>query len=163
MKTMTKLNIVILLIGILFILSACQRIWYFKISDVTDPRYPQFKVSRSKIFTNLGVGFSIFDIDEVNERNDTIKHMWAIQPVENYDINDVVYGIVPKGFRELSPAVPLELGKLYRVHGSYFFRLIEKNGKVYPEVYSHSKFYEKFEHSTFTEDRGKPEKAKNQE
>jgi hypothetical protein len=114
------------------------------VTDVTNPSYPSFRISRSRIFTGQGVGFSIFDIDEVNERNDTLKEMWVLLPAENAVINHVVYGAAPTGYKELSPAVPLELGKLYRVHGEFFLRLIEIDGSITSEVYSHSEFYEKF-------------------
>ena len=125
----------------LLILSGCPRTWYFTITDVTDPKYPHFCVSRSKIFKNLGLGFSVFDIYEVNEKGERIRDVWEIRPKEDVTLNMLIYGTPPKGFKQVMKPIPLEIGKFYAVHGTYFFRLNQIGNDVEPEIYDHKQLF----------------------
>ena len=106
----------------------------------------------SKVFSLKGVGFAILDFSEVNTNNEIIKRMWDIEAVENTDIKTLVYGQSPNGYRELYPAKPLEIGKIYSVHGKYFFRIVEKQSIYIAEVYNFEEFYDKIKSATKASD-----------
>jgi hypothetical protein len=125
-------------------LTACPRVWHFTITDVRDPKYPSFCVSRFDNCEGHAISFSVFDIDEVDEKGEFIRAMWELRPIENKAIKVLVYGTPPEGYKEVEKAVPLEIRKFYRVHGQFFFRLIESDKEVKGQVYSYEEFDKKF-------------------
>ena len=74
--------------------------------------------------------------------------MWEIIPVENTDVTKLIYGEAPKGYKELYPAKPIEIGRIYSVHGEYYFRIIERNSKYIAEVFDYKEFCNKFTATT---------------
>ena len=112
---------------IIMLLFGCEQIWYFTVIDVSEPGHPRFCISRYKNCKGHGIGFSVFEIDEVNEKGKFIRTVWEIHPIKNVDISKVINGTPPHGYKEMMKAVPLEIGKIYRVHGKYFLRFSTLN------------------------------------
>lgn len=146
-----KLSVLLLLCAAI-LLYGCLRVWYFKIVNTDNPQYPQMEFSMSKVFSWKGVGFAILDFSEVNTNNEIIQRMWDIEAVENTDIKTLAYGQSPNGYRELYPAKPLEIDKIYSVHGQYFFRIVEKQSRYIAEVYNFEEFYDKIKSVTKASD-----------
>jgi hypothetical protein len=105
----TKMKEVAIVLSVL-LFSGCPRTWHLTIIDVSDPTHPHFCISRYKNCRGHGIGFDIVDIWEVSEKGEDIKLMWAIEPVTNSRIKELVYGIPPQGFKQKMTPIPLEVG-----------------------------------------------------
>ncbi|MFH2045180.1 MAG: hypothetical protein ABIK92_08530 [Pseudomonadota bacterium] len=116
----------------------CPKKWYFSIIDTSNPTQPHFCFSTSEKCKGSGVKFAFIDIREVNEKEEFIKKMWWLEPTSNDGVNHVIYGNIPKGYNEVIPAVPLEIGKYYSVCGIYFFRLVEVGDSIKYEIFLYS-------------------------
>ncbi len=67
----------------------------------------------------------------MNERGELIRRMWDIQPTtSNSELKEVVYGLAPRGWKDRIPPEPLEIGKLYTVHYTFFFRIVRVGESV---------------------------------
>lgn len=138
------MHYIIKLLGLLSIsisLSSCQQTWYFTIKDIADPSHPVFCVSKHDNCKGQGLTFTVLDIDEVDNSGNKIKSMWVVEPRQNIPLKEVKYGVTPAGWKEIVPAQPLEVGKYYSIHGTYFFRFKIDGGKIKSEVYTHYDFY----------------------
>jgi hypothetical protein len=125
---------------VLMVLTGCQEVWFFAVTDTTNPSRPHFRVSTSQLTPSKGLSFSIFDVNEVNRNGDIVQNMWAIRPVENKKLNQIIYGQTPVGYKEVLPPKPIEVGKFYNVHGKYHFRLVENEKGVAAEVFTGREF-----------------------
>ena len=121
----------------------CQPSWKFSIVSMDDPLHPLFCISEGDNCRGKGVGFPIFDVVEVDNSGNLIKRMWAIEAVEKVKLNKFSYGTAPQGYKELEPAKSLELNKLYRVHGEFFFTLYKQDSQVKAKVFNFREFSDK--------------------
>jgi hypothetical protein len=124
-----KLTYVISLITIVMpltsILSGCQQEWNFTITDLSNPSHPHFCISRSRAFKcteAYGVSFSRLSIWESNKQGEYIKQVWGVEAVGNSKISKLIYGVVPKGYKETIEAIPIEIGKIYIMDNLRYFR-----------------------------------------
>jgi hypothetical protein len=134
---------VILLLQVLFILSACQQVWYLTVTDASDLNHPQFCFSRFDNCEGYGPRIDYLMIDEVDEERHMIRPMWRIESVEDVPLKEVTYGFTPKGYGEVMKAKPLEVGKWYSVQSAYFFRLTKSGDQNQVEVISLKEFSKK--------------------
>ena len=103
----------ILIVILIFQLYSCHPTFYVKITDISDPSYPCFSISQSKVFPwASGIG-NMLDIQEVDRKGKYIKPVWIIEPVQNVDVKSLCYGKAPQGYKEIIKAVLLELNKFY--------------------------------------------------
>ncbi|MDX9763231.1 MAG: hypothetical protein RBT82_14380 [Desulfomonilia bacterium] len=139
-------------IAVIFLFSGCVQQWKFFITDASDYRYPEVCIVRGGLWTGLGrdlgqcwgdaVFFNPVTIYETNEKREKIEKMWSIGlTTSSRPIKGIKYGTVPEGYIEREPALPLELGKIYSIDSSYFFRFKEKAGKIEMEDWRSSSFY----------------------
>jgi hypothetical protein len=133
----------ILLLQVLFILGACQQVWYLTVIDDSDLNHPRFCLSRFANCEGYGPRIALLMIDEVDEERHTIRAMWAIDRVEDVALKEVTYGAAPKGYKEVMKAKPLEIGKWYSVDSAYFFRLSRSGNQNKVEVISLKEFSKK--------------------
>ena len=131
---------IILLFSFVVLLSGCERVWFFTITDIADQSHPVFCISRYKHCEGKGIGFSYFEISEVDMNGKMLKAVWSIQPIENKTISKLTYGTTPQGYKEIKKANPLELNKIYSVNGMYFFKMVLSGNTVKAEVYNLSEF-----------------------
>jgi hypothetical protein len=131
-------------------LAGCPREWQFTVTDLSDPAHPILCLSEYSNCRGSGISFSSFIIAEVDESgryvsSGKLSHpMWLIKPIANVPLKEVKYGQVPEGWKETEAAKPLRLGKFYSANGNHFFRIVEIDGRVRAEVFSHDEFLEKF-------------------
>jgi hypothetical protein len=133
----------ILFLQVLFILGACQQVWYLTVIDDSDLNHPRFCFSRFRNCVGSGPSLAFLSIDEVGEEKQFIRPMWQIERVEDELLNEITYGVAPKGYKEVMKARPLEVGKWYSVKSEYFFRLTKSGDQNQVEVISLKEFSKK--------------------
>lgn len=63
------------------------------------------------------------------------------------NVKEFCYGKAPDGYKEVSPAIPLESDKYYEIAPFLtFIKLSIVDGQNKAEIYDHSEFYKKSEH-----------------
>jgi len=132
--------IVIIMLGFMI---GCQRVWYLSVVDTINYHYPVFCISENKNCRGKGVGLPVLAFFEVNERGEEVKTMWLVEPIKNLDVKKVIYGKPPEGWREKSPALPLEIGKQYSLNDKFFFRFSKENTTIVVEIEHNIEFYSK--------------------
>jgi hypothetical protein len=125
-------------------LQACQDVWYFSIVDSNNSQYPTLCFGRFKNCSGPGQQFSLLDIYEIDSAGQFVVAMWELEPTKNMSIKKVVYGTPPDGYKETMKAKPLELGKWYSVHDTYFFRIFRVGDRIESEVIDREGYVEKF-------------------
>jgi hypothetical protein len=140
----------ILLLQVLLILGACPRVWHFSVTDTRDMSHPRLCFSRFENCVGHGVSDGFLEIEEVDQNGKILRSMWQIERVGDERLNEVTYGIVPKGYKEVMKAKPLELGKWYCVENTYYFRLSKSGDQGRAEVTNFEGFSRKMK-----EERGK--------
>lgn len=117
------------------LLCGCPRIWYLSIRPGEEPSRPSLCITRFSECTGKGMQFASFDIWEVGRGGEQLRLMWRIEPVEPAEIREIQYGVVPTGYREVSPASPLTPNMFYSVVGKWFFRWREVERNIVWDVY----------------------------
>jgi hypothetical protein len=140
-----RLNCVkaILLLQVLFVLSACPRVWYLSVTDATDVNHPRLCFSRFENCVGYGVGFGLLEIEEMDDKGKGVRSMWLLERVGDERLNEITYGIVPKGYKEITKAKPLEVGRWYSVERRYYFRLTKSGNQTQVEVNRFEEFLKK--------------------
>jgi hypothetical protein len=144
----------------LLLFRSCSQPVFVDIVDSSDPSYPAFCVSTSKLLCRGGfeppslqqfdVSLSNLDLDIKNPNGDIPPEVhwqrivWAIEPAaEGYPpkFSMVRYGVPPPGWKTLKPARPIERGKLYQVEMTLFACFGEKpNGAC--RIYSWEEYWD---------------------
>lgn len=132
--------------GFFLLSTGCEREWHFTlIRPIADN--PRFCISRYSDCKGNGVTLAGLNIDEVNEKGELIRTMWVIVPESSSALKKLTYGIVPKGYKETTKAIPLEIDKIYSVLGRYYFRLKRSDSSIEAEIYNIEEFNKKFKWS----------------
>lgn len=142
-----KKSLALLILLSTILLLGCPQQWYFSITDLSDPSHPHFCISRSKVFKctkAYGVSFQNFGIWESNKNGEYFKMVWGIEAVSNTEINKLIYGVTPEGYKETMKAIPIEIGKIYIMDNLRYFRLIKDEEAIKAEIYSYKEFVNKY-------------------
>ncbi|HBA70811.1 MAG: hypothetical protein A2X82_18265 [Geobacteraceae bacterium GWC2_55_20] len=116
-------------------ITGCSQELFFSITDASNPAYPKFCITSKKDCRGQNLILAMADISEVDESGNAIKKMWAIQARTNATQKEYVYGNLPDGWIEITPARPLELGKTYTFNGgAFYFRIISVGATYKAEV-----------------------------
>ena len=134
----------LLSVGILasVLLSGCEQVWYLTVASAANDR-PEFCIARSKECTGEGVQLSSVVISEVDEKGEHLRRVWSIgrsEVARDHVIKRLVYGVVPAGWTQDAPAIPLRRNSYYSVNDQFFFVL---SGEAETRVYSLPEFSKK--------------------
>lgn len=135
------------LIVILFsFLTSCHPTFYLTARDISDLSHPCFNISQG-IFLPFAPGLqSLLLVSEVDKSGKEVRTMWAIDPIANVNVKEFCYGKAPDGFKEISPAIPLEPDKYYAIVPLLtYIKLSVESGQNKVEIYDHSEFHRKTE------------------
>lgn len=143
---MNNILFIVLALFFVFSISGCPQEWFFSITDTSDPAHPKFCITTKSGCRGNNLVLAMVDVAEVNSSGEKIKQMWAIEARTNAAQKEYQYGKLPDGWLEITPAKPLELGKIYTFHGGAFYFVIYKSGDKYKsEVLSAKEFAERKE------------------
>ncbi len=114
-------------------IAGCEQTWSLTITDLSDSAHPGVCLSAYGSCVGAAPSLASFDIYEVDAGGSDVKEMWSIVPASTVKLNKFKYGTPPEGWREVAPARPLELGKLYRM-GIHYVRITKENGRLSADV-----------------------------
>jgi hypothetical protein len=123
----------LLLVSLLLLLVACERVWHFTISPGDDPLVPEFCISEKRGCRGAGVSLGVFFVYRIDEDTDEHITVWGISPSEDVPLHRLTYGKAPSGWKTTVEAQALEPGALYSV-GKYHFRIHESGEGLRYEV-----------------------------
>lgn len=126
-----------------FLSSGCHATYYIRVTDLTDPSHPCFVVSQGRFLPWAPGMWNYLDVSEVDRTGKQIRTMWSIQPVAKANVKALCYGKTPAGYKETSPAIPLELNKFYLFYpGGYgaYIMLSSVEGQTRARIYSPSQY-----------------------
>ena len=123
-------------VGLITICS-CRPIGRLSIIDVSDPSHPVLCISRDPHCIGMHQSMTFVSIDEVDINYHVIKEMWWLEKYGSQKKFVTKYGVVPEGWREYKPALPIEFNKIYDVNGDYYFAIYKKNNIVKSIVSRH--------------------------
>lgn len=113
--------------------AGCEQTWSLTITDLSDLAHPGVCLSAYGSCVGPAPSLASFDIYEVDEGGSDVKEMWSIVPASTVKLKRFKYGTPPEGWREVVPAQPLELGKLYRM-GIHYVRIVKEDGRISAHV-----------------------------
>jgi hypothetical protein len=139
--TFSCLN-VYLLAGALFV-AGCTQKW-FLIVERADDFGPTFCLSHHSICDDTGIQINMISVRRVALGGGTISTAWLLQGQSNnpadYLVHELKYGVVPRGWNQLSPATPIEAGAYYSLNDEFYFTRDVENRY---SVFTRSEFFEK--------------------
>lgn len=131
---------------ILLFINSCHPTYHIKITDVSDPSYPCFSISQSRLSPWAKGMWGSLEISEVDSKGNRVKPVWSIEPYQcDLNIKKLCYGKCPVGYKELIKPIPIEMDKFYFINLSYgvYFKIFRNKHDIKVLVYSMSEFYKK--------------------
>ena len=109
---------------LLFLIAACTQQWFFSVEAGKD-RIPIFCFSSKANCNGEAVQFATVVISEVDPAGNTVGIVWAVQGAssvtEHYQLNRLVYGVVPPGWKENVAPQSLRAGTFYTAMDNFYF------------------------------------------
>ena len=134
----------IYVIGVLIlILAGCQRELHVSVVSYEGPTKVHFCVSKRPNCSGGGVNESILSVVGVGDDGSPAGElMWTIERVTGArGLGEFVYGVVPDGWREESPAKPLAGGQWYMIGVAHYVRFNDSGDDLKFQLLTETEFF----------------------